>query len=181
MLLYIALKSDTAIWSRNVDNKKDRIAMVNTVYNAAISGLQAASLKLKVSANNVANANTDGYQKQQVTTRTGTYGVEVKVEKVSAVESPNNIQTGGEPIPDAPSNVDVAEELLEMKAAQNLFEANLKTLNTNDNMLGRILDIEAWPNLLVSLGKPSSSDVTADTNHNTLAKDADWVAGFYAA
>jgi flagellar basal body rod protein FlgC len=30
-----------------------------------------------------------------------------------------------------------------MKAAQNLFEANLKTLNTNDNMLGRILDIEA--------------------------------------
>ena len=90
--------------------------MVNTVYNAAISGLQAASLKLKVSANNVANANTDGYQKQQVTTRTGTYGVEVKVEKVSAVESPNNIQTGGEPIPDPPSNVDVAEELLEMKA-----------------------------------------------------------------
>ena len=117
--------------------------MVNTVYNAAISGLQAASLKLKVSANNVANANTDGYQKQQVTPRTGTYGVEVKVEKVSAVESPNNIQTGGEPIPDAPTNVDVAEELLEMKAAQNLFEANLKTLNTNDNMLGRILDIEA--------------------------------------
>ena len=117
--------------------------MVNTVYNAAISGLQAASLKLKVSANNVANANTNGYQKQQVTTQTGTYGVEVKVEKVSSVESPNNIQTGGEPRPDAPSNVDVAEELLEMKAAQNLFEANLKTLNTNDNMLGRILDIEA--------------------------------------
>ena len=116
--------------------------MVNTVYNAAISGLQAASLKLKVSANNVANANTDGYQKQQVTTQTGTYGVEVKVEKGSSVESPN-IQTGGEPRPDAPSNVDVAEDLLEMKAAQNLFEANLKTLNTNDNMLGRILDIEA--------------------------------------
>ena len=117
--------------------------MVNTVYNAAISGLQAASLKLKVSANNVANANTDGYQKQQVATQTGTYGVEVKVEKVSSVESPNNSQTGGEPRPDAPSNVDVAEELLEMKAAQNLFEANLKTFKTNDNMLGRILDIEA--------------------------------------
>ena len=117
--------------------------MVNTVYNAAISGLQAASLKLKVSANNVANANTDGYQKQQVTTRTGTYGVEVKVEKVSTVESPNNNQSGDELRSDAPSNVDVAEELLEMKAAQNLFEANLKTLNTNDNMLGRILDIEA--------------------------------------
>jgi len=121
----------------------DRINMVNTAYNAAISGLQAASLKLRVSANNVANANTDGYQRQQVTTQAGTYGVEVKVEKVSKVESTNSVQASGELRPDAPSNVDVAEELLEMKAAQNLFEANLKTLNTNDNMLGRILDIEA--------------------------------------
>ena len=117
--------------------------MVNTVYNAAISGLQAASLKLRVSANNVANANTDGYQRQQVTTQTGTYGVEVKVEKVTTVEPTKNVQTGGELRTPAPSNVDVAEELLEMKAAKNLFEANLKTLKTNDNMLGRILDIEA--------------------------------------
>ena len=117
--------------------------MVNTVYNAAISGLQAASLKLRVSANNVANANTDGYQRQQVTTQAGTYGVEVKVERVSTVEPTNNAQASGELRSDAPSTVDVAEELLEMKAAQNLFDANLKTLNTNDNMLGRILDIEA--------------------------------------
>ena len=127
----------------NADSYKDRIIMVNTVYNAAISGLQAASLKLRVSANNVANANTDGYQRQQVTTQTGTYGVEVKVEKVSTVEPTKNVQAGVELRSDAPSNVDVAEELLEMKAAQNLFEANLKTLNTNDNMLGRVLDIEA--------------------------------------
>ena len=117
--------------------------MVNTVYNAAISGLQAASLKLRVSANNVANANTDGYQRQQVTTQAGTYGVEVKVEKVSTVEPINSVQASGELRSGAPSNVDVAEELLEIKAAENLFEANLKTLNTNDNMLGRILDIEA--------------------------------------
>ena len=117
--------------------------MVNTVYNAAISGLQAASLKLRVSANNVANANTDGYQRQQVTTQAGTYGVEVKVEKVSTVEPTNSVQASGDLRSDTPSNVDVAEELLEMKAAENLFEANLKTLNTNDNMLGRILDIEA--------------------------------------
>tara|TARA_B100000927_G_C16406531_1_gene445536 strand:- start:599 stop:1009 length:411 start_codon:yes stop_codon:yes gene_type:complete len=132
-----------AILSSNLGRKKDRIAMVNTVYNAAMSGLQAASLKLKVSANNVANANTDGYQKQQVTTQAGTYGVEVKVEKVSTAEPPNNLQTGGELRSEATSNVDIAEELLEMKAAKNLFEANLKTLNTSDNMLGRILDIEA--------------------------------------
>jgi len=117
--------------------------MVNTVYNAAMSGLQAASLKLRVSANNVANVNTDGYQRQQVTTQAGTYGVEVKVEKVSAVEPTNNVQAGGQLRLDTPSNVDIAEEVLEMKAAENLFEANLKTLNTSDNMLGRILDIEA--------------------------------------
>lgn len=116
--------------------------MVSSVYNAALSGLQAASLKLKVSANNVANANTDGYQKQQITTQAGTYGVEVKVQKVSAIESLNSSQADSKPVPATPSDVDITEELIEMKAAKNLFEANLQTLQAQENMLGRILDIE---------------------------------------
>ena len=116
--------------------------MVNTAYNAALSGLQAASLKLKVSANNVANVNTDGYQRQQVTTQAGTYGVEVKVQKVSALESPTTTQINDNPVAAPRSDVEVTEELVEMRAAKTLFEANLQILKTQDNMLGRILDIK---------------------------------------
>ena len=117
--------------------------MVSTAYNAALSGLHAASLKLKVGANNLANANTDGFQKQQVTTQAGTYGVEVKVEKVSASDALPSSYTGKERITSERSNVEVAEELVQVKAAQNAFDANLQTLQTQDNMLGRILDLQA--------------------------------------
>ena len=117
--------------------------MVSTAYNAAISGLQAASLKSKVGANNLANANTDGFQKQQVTTQAGTYGIEVKVEKVSASEALNSSYAGSEKITNERSNVEVAEELIQVKVAQNLFDANAKTIQTQDNLLGRILDIQA--------------------------------------
>jgi flagellar hook protein FlgE len=37
----------------------------------------------------------------------------------------------------------VAEELIQVKVAQNLFDANAKTIQTQDNLLGRILDIHA--------------------------------------
>jgi flagellar basal-body rod protein FlgC len=115
--------------------------MVNTAYNAAVSGLQAASLQLRASANNVANSDTDGYQKQQVTTQAGTYGVEVKVEKVGFAEAPANTAGNLAKIENQRSNVDLTDELIEMKAAKNLFEANVKTLQAQETVLGRILDI----------------------------------------
>ena len=117
------------------------ISMVSTAYNAALSGLQAASQQLRASANNMANSDTDGYQKQRVTTQAGTYGVEVKVEKVGATEASINVADNLEKVADQPSNVDLTDELVEMKAAKNLLEANVKSLQTQENMLGRILDI----------------------------------------
>ena len=117
--------------------------MVSTAYNAALSGIQAASLHLKVSANNIANSNTDGFQTQRVVTQAGTYGVDVKVEKIVASESQNNLDNNIEKSVSQRSNVDVVEELIEVKAAKNLFEANLKALYTQNNLLGRILDVMA--------------------------------------
>lgn len=123
--------------------RSEVIYMVSTAYNAALSGMQAASLQLKVSANNIANSNTDGFQKQQVVTQAGTYGVEVKVEKIGATGSQNNLDNNIGKIMTERSSVDVVEELIEMKAAKNLFEANLKALYTQSNLLGRILDVMA--------------------------------------
>ena len=111
--------------------------MVSTAYSAALSGMQAASLQLKISANNISNSNTDGFQTQRVVTQAGTYGVDVKVEKIGTSEF--NVEKSV----NQRSNVDVVEELIEMKAAKNLFEANLRALYTQNNLLGRILDVMA--------------------------------------
>lgn len=118
--------------------------MVSAAYSAALSGMQAASLQLKISANNIANSNTDGFQTQRVVTQAGTYGVDVKVEKIGTSESQNTADRDVEKSVNQRSNVDVVEELIEMKAAKNLFEANLKALYTENNLLGRILDVMAW-------------------------------------
>ena len=117
--------------------------MVSTAYSAALSGMQAASLQLKISANNISNSNTDGFQTQRVVTQSGTYGVDVKVEKIGTSESQNTLDSNVEKSVNQRSNVDVVEELIEMKAAKNLLEANLKALYTENNLLGRILDIMA--------------------------------------
>ena len=117
--------------------------MVSTAYSAALSGMQAASLQLKISANNISNSNTDGFQTQRVVTQAGTYGVDVKVEKIGASESQNNLDNNLENSVSRRSNVDLVEELIEVKAAKNLFEANLKALYTQNNLLGRILDVMA--------------------------------------
>lgn len=117
--------------------------MVSTAYNAALSGAQAAALQLKVSANNISNSNTDGFQAKRVVTQAGTYGVDVKVEKIGASDSQNNLDNNIEQSVSQRSDVDVVEELIEMKAAKNLFETNLKALYTQQNLLGRILDVLA--------------------------------------
>jgi flagellar hook protein FlgE len=117
--------------------------MVSTAYNAALSGLHVASLKLKVGANNLANAGTDGFQKQQVTTQAGTYGIEVKVERVSAPETHSSPYAGHAKISNERSTVERTEELIDVKEAQNMFSINAKALQIQDNILGRILDIKA--------------------------------------
>ena len=116
--------------------------MVNSVNSAALSGLQAATLKLQTAAHNIANASTVGFQKQQVTTVAGVYGVEVKVERLNGSASPT-LQRDNAEGAQPPSEVDLLEEAIEMNSSKRLYEANLLTLRVADNMLGALLDIKA--------------------------------------
>ena len=63
--------------------------MISSSYGAALSGIQAASARLSASANNIANSDTPGYQRQQVTTTSGVYGVEVTVERIDSLVQPD--------------------------------------------------------------------------------------------
>ena len=107
--------------------------MISSSYGAALSGIQAASARLSASANNIANSDTPGYQRQQVTTTSGVYGVEVTVD---SLVQPDGQKTGES------SDISLASELIDMKLAQVLYDANVNTLRVEENALGRILNLQ---------------------------------------
>jgi flagellar basal-body rod protein FlgC len=114
--------------------------MISSV-NSTISALQANRTRLGVTANNIANVNTDEYKKSTVIQKEGVQG-DVKVE-INRVNSPGyryKALEGNQLVEKESSNVSLEEELPEMMVTQRTYEANLKVLQTHDRMLGNLLD-----------------------------------------
>ena len=128
--------------------------------SSTLSALDGFSQKMAVISNNVANANTDGYKKSKATLAEGQNGnVEVSVEKIDTPGSPipyeedynaqseeaSQVQTveGSDSQARETSNVDLAEEMVDMISTQRGHEANLKSLNVQNEMQGTIIDILA--------------------------------------
>ena len=94
-----------------------------------VSGMQAAQTRHDITAHDVANINTDGYEERTAhQTDTATGGT--RISHIS--RRPNQ--------PDAPSNTDLVEETKEQIINKNLFAANAKVLKTQDEMLGQVID-----------------------------------------
>jgi flagellar basal-body rod protein FlgC len=92
---------------------------------------------LEVSAHNVANSNTDGFDPQrvdQVELRNGgTRGY------ISQPDLTNPIYARDGMLVEA-SNTDLASETINQMQATNAFKANLATLRTSDEMIGSLFD-----------------------------------------
>ncbi len=112
--------------------------------NSAFSGLQAYETKLNSNANNVANLSSEGFKKTRVTLENrAPQGVQANVE---TVDSPGNIRleetaNGQEQV--ELSNVDLAEELPDSQLNARFYQANLKMVQTADEMTQNLLDIKA--------------------------------------
>ncbi len=125
---------------------------MDTSINIAISGLNAASLRLNNSANNVANATTTGYIPTDVTQSSinlnvGNGGSSGGGVKASIVErSPATVTSvdGGNPdLSLQAPNVSAEDELIQQKLATYNFQGSLKVLKAANEMLGNLLDISA--------------------------------------
>lgn len=115
--------------------------MVSGMFNT-ISALNAFGKKLGVTADNVANASTDGFKKSRATLHEGPGG-SVKVE-INKVETPGPVVTEGtdESLEQRElSNVDPAEEIPQALVAEKMFAANAKVLETEEERIGSLLDI----------------------------------------
>lgn len=115
--------------------------MVSAIHTA-LSGLTAFAKQIEVAAHNVANMNTEGFKKS------GTEFVELQgggvlpvVQKDDSAGPAVLKDMGHGPALVELSNVDLGEETVSQIIAQRGFEANLRTLQTADDMLGSILDL----------------------------------------
>jgi flagellar hook protein FlgE len=92
----------------------------------ALSGVQAASTRMDVAAHNVANAQTPGFHRQTVQQRSQ--------ENKGVLTSVGQEQEVGS---------DLATDLVEQKAASYQYKANLRSIQTEDQMMGSLLDLKA--------------------------------------
>lgn len=115
--------------------------MISSV-NSSISALNAFGKKMGITANNVANVNTDGYKKYQANMAGGAnYDIQVEIRRVESPGHTYQAFEGDQIVTREASNVDLGEEIPEMINAKNGYAANLKAMQTQDKMLGTLLDI----------------------------------------
>jgi len=106
----------------------------NSAAATGLSGMRAAQLRLDSSAHNVANLQTPDLRRQVVnqTARPGHGGVEARVERETT-----------DPTPGADGFGRLAEDLVQQRMSLYSFEANLRTVQAHDRMMGTLLDTSA--------------------------------------
>jgi flagellar hook protein FlgE len=109
--------------------------------NSAVSALRAFVTKVGVSGDNIANVNTDGFKKNRATlSEDQNGGVWVDISRDESPGFRYNVIQNGEVLEKETSNVDLTEEIPNLMITRRAYQANLKTLETQDEMLGSLLD-----------------------------------------
>ena len=109
--------------------------------NSTVSALRAFVTKMGVTAHNIANVNTDGFKKNQArfqTVQNG--GVRVEIRKDNSPGLRYDVTENGKTVEKETSNVDLSEEIPDLMITKRAYQANLKTIETQDEMLGSLLD-----------------------------------------
>ncbi len=122
-------------------------------FTTAISGMRAASVRVSVAGENIANLQSSGaidqatqsysgYKPKQVQQSSGLGGPQTTV----TTKSPGFIPVYNPDHPDANASgligqpdVDLAQNIVDMKIAQNAYEANAKVLRTAFEMSGALI------------------------------------------
>ena len=126
--------------------------MITKTMNTALTGLNAASNRLHNSANNVANQHStsqrvngkvvqEAFEPKQVT-QTSLESGGVRSDLKSTDPATIQVFQSGEGLVDYP-NVDLEEEVVNQQLASYDFKANLKVIETADEMAEDLLDITA--------------------------------------
>ncbi len=115
-----------------------------SAYQSALSALQAFGTKIQSNSNNIANANTNGFKKTRVTmAEVLPQGVKAEVDKVTTPgDSVFQETTKGLDQVEL-SNVDLGSEIPDMSLNSQFYKANLKTIETANEMTGTLLNLKS--------------------------------------
>ena len=109
--------------------------------NGTISDLRAFATKLGVTADNIANVNTDGFKRNLTILHENINGgVRVEIRKDESPGFRYDAFESGETVEKETSNVNLDEEIPQLMLTKRAYQANLKTVKTQDEMLGSLLD-----------------------------------------
>jgi flagellar hook protein FlgE len=99
-------------------------------FSASLSGMQASSTRHDITANDVANINTPGYEEYRpIQTDVNPAGTRI----AAVIRTPNPDKTT--------SGTDLATESVEQIENKTTFSANAQMIKAKDKMLGTLLDI----------------------------------------
>ncbi len=111
--------------------------------SAALSAISAFQKKLNVTADNIANSRTDGYKRERaILSEAENGGVKAQIIKDEETPGPVHETYADDTVSETEgSNVDLVDEMAGLITVRHAYQANLATLKTEDEMLGRLIDI----------------------------------------
>lgn len=115
-----------------------------SAYNSALSAVKTFGTRLNSNSNNIANANTNEFKRTRVlNTEMDPTGVAPQVEKVNSPGAVvfDETANGAEMV--ELSNVDLGVEIPDMNLNSTMYKANLKTIETVNEMTGELLKLKA--------------------------------------
>lgn len=103
-----------------------------------LSALSALGTTQQVSANNIANVNTDGFKSSSVSLESGPEGQGVRVSDIQQNGATGAIVNGVES-----SNTDISTEVVDMITTGHAFSANTAAIRASEEMTGHLLNMIA--------------------------------------
>jgi len=104
--------------------------------DTSLSALSALSTVQQVSANNIANVNTEGFRASSVTLESGPGDQGVRVSAIRESSAPAPFIGGVEG-----SNTDIATEMVDMITTGHAFSANTAVVRASEEMTGHLLNM----------------------------------------
>ncbi len=117
----------------------DIFRIMITRLSTPLSGLRDSQTRVQASAHNTANASTDAFARQGVTSvENRSSGVTTSVHTVELTAQGRTI---AETLPGPQNNVRTVSETVDRIAAQRSFEANANVVRTQDQLARSLLDL----------------------------------------
>ena len=119
---------------------------MSDAFSSAISGISSNATRAAIAANDIANANTSGFKASRITVESSGSGrqethITKSTESGSFIPRSDGLPEGSEL--EETSNVDLAEEFVQLQISEHGYSANAAVIRTQGEMLGTVLDMLA--------------------------------------